>query len=278
MQAGQSANYTFSAAPAGGSTFSGAVNFACANLPALTNCNFNPASIAAGAGTTTVMLTITTTGPIAGSQSQKAPLPTSTPKTSGKQETPIARTVGSAMDWLAIPLVGMLLATAASRRTTRTPAVVACLLALAALTVLAACGGLGGNGGGGGPPPLVRVTVSPTVASLYENEAGNTWPASATQKQFTATVSNATSQTVTWSVGGSAEGTIDSTGLYTAPATVPSPATVTVTATSALATSPGTATVTILAATPIGTFSNIQVTATAAGGPANAVPVTLTVD
>ena len=88
---------------------------------------------------------------------------------------------------------------------------------------------------------------------------------------------------IQWSVDGIANGnatvgTIDSTGLYTAPATVPSPATVAVTATSALATSPGTATVTILAATPIGTFSNIQVTATAAEGPAHADPVTLTVD
>jgi len=66
--AGQSASYTFSAAPAG-STFGSAVSFACAGLPALTSglpgagCGFSPASIAAGAGTTTVTLTISTCGP-----------------------------------------------------------------------------------------------------------------------------------------------------------------------------------------------------------------------
>jgi hypothetical protein len=48
--AGQSASYTFSAAPVGGGTFSSAVSFACANLSALTSCGFSPASIAAGAG------------------------------------------------------------------------------------------------------------------------------------------------------------------------------------------------------------------------------------
>ena len=65
------------------------------------------------------------------------------------------------------------------------------------------------------------------------------------QQQFSATVSNSTSQTVTWAVtGGSANGTIDQTGLYKAPASLPSPASVTITATSTAATSPGSATVT----------------------------------
>jgi hypothetical protein len=68
--AGQSASYTFSAAPVGGGMFSTAVNFTCSGLPALTSCGFNPASIAAGAGTTTVMLTISTTGPNLGTGSQ----------------------------------------------------------------------------------------------------------------------------------------------------------------------------------------------------------------
>lgn len=111
--------------------------------------------------------------------------------------------------------------------------------------------------------PAVAVTVSPATASLFADEAGNTWPASATQQQFSATVNNGSSQTVTWAVnGGSANGTIDSTGLYTAPAIVPSPAAVTVTATSTQAPTPGSATVTINPASPLGTYSNIQVTAT----------------
>jgi hypothetical protein len=122
------------------------------------------------------------------------------------------------------------------------------------------------------------VTLSPSTATLYANEAGNSWPASATQEQFSATVNNGSSQTVTWAVTGSDAGTIDSAGLYTAPGTVPNPATVNVTATSALATSPGSAAVTIQAPTAVGTYSNIQVTATAAAGPAHADPVTLVVN
>ncbi len=65
--AGQTATYMFSAAPVGSGTFSSAVSFACSNQPALTNCVFNPASLAAGAVTTPVTLSITTTGPNTGS-------------------------------------------------------------------------------------------------------------------------------------------------------------------------------------------------------------------
>jgi parallel beta-helix repeat protein len=55
------------------------------------------------------------------------------------------------------------------------------------------------------------------------------------QMQFTATVENASNTAVTWQVndetgGNATAGTISSSGLYTAPATVPNPATVTVTA------------------------------------------------
>src|SRR5208283_2132119 len=127
--------------------------------------------------------------------------------------------------------------------------------------------------------PVVTVTVSPVAASLFADEAGNAWPVSATQQQFSATVNNGGSQTVMWAVtGGSANGAVDSTGLYTAPANVPNPAAVTVTATSTEATSPGTATVTIQTPTAVGTFADIQITATAAGGAAHADVVTLTVD
>src|SRR5262249_31593513 len=89
-----------------------------------------------------------------------------------------------------------------------------------------ACGG--GNstppppsGGGGNPtPPLsaVSVSIDPASASVMITQT----------QQFTATVSNATDTTVTWSVNGVAGGdanvgTITSDGIYTAPAEVPSP-------------------------------------------------------
>lgn len=74
----------------------------------------------------------------------------------------------------------------------------------------------------------VYVTVNPASASITTN----------TQKQFTATVTGDTNQAVTWDVNGAVGGNgtvgfIDSiTGLYTAPLSVPTPATVTIHATS----------------------------------------------
>src|SRR5205085_8787699 len=73
----------------------------------------------------------------------------------------------------------------------------------------------------------VRVTISPVSATVG---AGGT-------QQFTATVQNTSNTAVTWQVsgvsGGNATvGTISSSGLYTAPAVVPNPATVAVTAVS----------------------------------------------
>jgi hypothetical protein len=82
------------------------------------------------------------------------------------------------------------------------------------------CGG-GGNGADGGQ---VRVAVSPLTANVI---AGQT-------QQFTATVTGALNSAVAWTVSCSTSscGTIDGTGLYTAPALIPSDATVTVKATS----------------------------------------------
>lgn len=70
----------------------------------------------------------------------------------------------------------------------------------------------------------IAITGPPTVAL-------------GTQAQYTATVTGATNQAVTWSVsgaaGGSAQvGTISASGLYTGPTTMPSSPTVTITATS----------------------------------------------
>ncbi|HVA18029.1 MAG TPA: hypothetical protein VMV59_10005, partial [Candidatus Dormibacteraeota bacterium] len=77
-------------------------------------------------------------------------------------------------------------------------------------------------GGGHSTPPPVTVTV---FAGSQTVPAGKT-------AFFTATVANSTNQSVTWAVvGGAANGTINSVGIYTAPASIPNPPAVTVTAT-----------------------------------------------
>src|SRR6516162_3310378 len=84
-----------------------------------------------------------------------------------------------------------------------------------------------GSCGGSSPPPSITVTVTPASATV--SPGGTT--------QFLATVTGTTNTAVTWQVngtpGGSATtGTINANGLYTAPNTIPNPATVTVTAVS----------------------------------------------
>ncbi|HWZ99963.1 MAG TPA: hypothetical protein VN025_19555, partial [Candidatus Dormibacteraeota bacterium] len=92
-------------------------------------------------------------------------------------------------------------------------------------------------------PPLVAVAVSPKTANVV----------TAATQQFTATVSNTSNTAVTWQVNGvnggnSTVGTISASGLYTAPAAVPSPASVTIKAVSqADNTKSDTATVTVTA-------------------------------
>lgn len=113
---------------------------------------------------------------------------------------------------------------------------------LAALA-MAGCGGKSSGGGSPSPPATGVVTVYPGTASV---------PADAgAQVQFSAFLPSQPSATFSWSVsGGASNGTIDAnTGLYTPPSSVPSPATVTITATDTAATGEkGTATVTIVAA------------------------------
>jgi hypothetical protein len=110
------------------------------------------------------------------------------------------------------------------------------------LAILAGCGGKSRS-----TTTAVTVVLAPTSASVTTG---------ATQ-QFTATVSNTTNTAVAWTVNGIAQGNstvgfISSTGLYTAPNSVPTPASVTVAAVSqADTTISGTAAVTITApATP----------------------------
>ena len=116
------------------------------------------------------------------------------------------------------------------------------LLSLAAVVILAGCkSGTAGR--------VVSVSVTPTGVNIV---VGKT-------QQITATVTETSNTAVTWTVvGGSANGTISSTGLYTAPATVPAPAQVTVMATSQKdTTKSGSATLTI---TTTSGPSNVTVT------------------
>jgi N-acetylneuraminic acid mutarotase len=110
---------------------------------------------------------------------------------------------------------------------------------------LSACGG-----GWGTPPAEISVTLDTITADVHVSES----------VQITATVHNSTNAQVTWNLSGagcsgSTCGTIDIGGvsytnvLYTAPASVPSPATVTLTASSvADASKSASATITILEA------------------------------
>ena len=83
------------------------------------------------------------------------------------------------------------------------------------------------NSGQAAQSTTVAVTVAPSTASVQTNAT----------KQFAATVTNATTQTVNWSVNGapggnSTVGLVNATGLYTAPAVPPSGGTVVVQAAS----------------------------------------------
>jgi len=226
------------------------VTFACSNLPDTTvSCAFNPAQIAVGAGTTAVSLTIVTQGPNSGVGG------------AGKQR------FHGTDPWLPLllPVASIVLAGIIPPRRHRKKARGAALAgSVLLLALLAACGGVAG-GGSESPSPPLSVTISPaSMVSLFANEAGNAWPVSATQQQFTATVHNSANQNVAWAVvGGAGNGTVDANGLYTAPAVVPSPATVTVTATAqADASKSDSGRIDILTPTVLGTFPDITVSAT----------------
>jgi uncharacterized protein (DUF1800 family) len=95
------------------------------------------------------------------------------------------------------------------------------------LSALVGCGGAGSSSG--------NSTVTVAVNGSPQVRVGST-------TQFAAAVANTSNQTVTWQVNGvtggnASSGTISPTGLYTPPATVPTPNTVTITAISQASTS-----------------------------------------
>jgi len=264
--------YNFTATPTGGvTTFAGDVTLACSGLPDTTAaCVFNtgqtdPTKIASGSGTTSVALTITTKGPNTGTGA-------AIQRRADKRSPALP---------MMLPIAGLLLAGLAGRKMSKHSVLAGLCVSLALFGLMLACGG--GGSSTPPPPPPISVTINPTTAvSLYANEAGNTWAANLTQQQFSATVNNSTSQAVTWQVNGVANGNttfgmIDNTGLYTAPAVMPSPATFNVTAIAqADSTKSKSGSVTILAPTTLGTF-NVTVTATEGGSIVHSQGVTLMV-
>jgi hypothetical protein len=111
----------------------------------------------------------------------------------------------------------------------------------------------------------ILVSISPTSVMLFPSTARKT-----VTQQFTATVSNTTNTSVLWQVNGVAGGNatygeISNTGLYSAPASVPNPASFNVTAVSqADASKFASAALTLQAPTPSGTY-NVTITATSGG-------------
>lgn len=142
--------------------------------------------------------------------------------------------------------------------------------------ILLGCALAGGCNSSGSKNKKLTVTVGPPAASV----------ALQSTVQFTATVINATDTTVVWKVndvvgGNSTVGTISTNGLYTAPAAVPNPTTVTVKAVSnANSSVSGTATVTLISGINIslapttatmGTGEMLTLTATLTGTTNNGI-------
>jgi len=92
------------------------------------------------------------------------------------------------------------------------------LIAIALVAFTIGCGGSSSNSNvsSPSPPASVAVTITPTAASVGVGQL----------QQFAATVTGSSNTTLTWQVnsvvgGNTTTGTITSSGLYTAPATVP---------------------------------------------------------
>lgn len=128
--------------------------------------------------------------------------------------------------------------------------------------VLLSLTGCGGSSSSSSQSSAVSITNSPPSAIGI----GANW-------QYTA------NQTVSWSLSPSSGGTIDSgTGLYIAPLTVPSPASVTITATSqANSTQSASTTITVQATDPVGTVSAVTTLPSCVGSLPNATCYQMTV-
>src|SRR5579862_3315244 len=121
-------------------------------------------------------------------------------------------------------------------------------------------GSSGNSGNSGNPPPAISVSVSPNPVNV---RIGAT-------RTFSASVTGTSNTSVTWEVNGvaggsAAAGTINSSGMYTAPASLPNPNSVTIEAISAADSSAtGDSSVTLWNPTPV--LSSIAPTSVTAGG------------
>jgi len=256
VPSGTATTSTFNVTASNGTTFVNAVTFACNGLPdATVSCGFS--SIAQGARSPQqVTVTIQTTGP----------------NTSGGVDK-FRRRADNRSPWLplSLPLAGVVMLGFAGRnKVTKLLAIAGLCVSLVAIGLLIACGG----GGGGSAPVTVSVSQG-TPSSIFPNDTADNWPAQTAT--FTATVSNTSNTTVTWTAS---SGTIASTGndtaTYTAPTIAPGlPSSATITATSATGTT-GTATETLKPATVPGSYP-LTVTATEGSISNKTSTITLTV-
>ena len=183
--AGQSATYKFSAIPAGGTSFSSSVNFGCENLPALTSCTFSPPSIAAGAVTTPVTVTIATTGPNGSAQSSFSALASAQASTRpgvGARSRPARMPKGDdknagnrprALPLFALAWVVLIGATVlGGKRDAKPRLYVAITVTCLGLGVMAeiSCGGVSGSGGGGSAPNF-SIAMTSTTGTTAVNQA-----------------------------------------------------------------------------------------------------------
>ncbi|HTZ49726.1 MAG TPA: hypothetical protein VMH20_19205 [Verrucomicrobiae bacterium] len=141
------------------------------------------------------------------------------------------------------------------------------LLTIGAIAgVFAGCSGSGSSGqNSGGSGTAVSLSLTPTSATVIVNKT----------EQFQATVTGSMNTAVTWEVNGVANGnatygTISSTGVYTAPVSVPNPATVDVMAIAqASAAANQSASVLIVSANPNQQAQSTPVKLGTSGGNAN---------
>ncbi len=252
---GASGTTTVTVTSTGG--FNSAVTLSCpTTLPSGVTCTPSPTSVTPAAnGTATSTITFGTTLP----SMQVHSVRTSSSNTGAK---PLA--------W-GLSAFGLMFGIffSSPRRRRKGATLLFAMLMIAPAMILTSCGG--GGGGGTPPPPTVSVAITPTTATVAVNST----------KMFTAIVSNSTNTAVNWLVAGVAGGnatvgTITTAGLYTAPATVPSPAMVNVTAAAQADTSKSaSATVTIVQPTVPGSYP-IVITGTS-GAITHSVTVTLKV-
>jgi len=254
-------NYSFTATPTSASTFASAVNLSCSSFapadPTLTSssCTFSPATIAAGSGTSTVTMTISSKGPNSGTGSL------------------LRQRSDSRVPWLplTLPLAGVVMVGFARRKMSRAATVVGMCLMLALAGFLIACGS--------SSPPVSITSVTGSSSSIYPQNAGWT-NATAT---FTAVLANDSgNKGVTWAVTTPNGGTIvsaDAThGTYTPPTIAAGlPSSVTITATAVADTSKtGTASIALNPTTVPGTYT-VTVTASETGATSQTPNVTLVV-